>query len=163
MMPAPYATHRRQLELILSAWGMDEPTAAGTAEIMSWADLHGIDTHGISMIPPYDERRRAGKVDTSALPSVSRHTPVSALVDGGGGLGHPAARLAMAIAVDKAKTTGVGIVPVRNSAHFGACGFYALMAVEAGLIGTVTTSAAGSQVTPPNRAQARLRTDPLAL
>jgi len=57
---------------------------------------------------------------------------VSALVDGGGGLGHPAARLAMAIAIEKAKTTGVGIVPVRNSAHFGACGFYALMAVEAG-------------------------------
>ena len=42
-MPAPYATHRKQLELILRAWGMAEATAAGTAEIMSWADLHGID------------------------------------------------------------------------------------------------------------------------
>src|SRR5216684_1733778 len=122
-MPAPYATHRRQLELILRAWGMDDPTAADTAEIMSWADLHGIDTHGISMIPPYDERRRTGKVDMSAVPSVSRHTPVSALVDGEGGLGHPAVRLAIAIAVDKARTTVVCIVPVRNSAHFGACCF----------------------------------------
>lgn len=161
-MPAPYAKHRRQLELILSAWGMDQATASDTAEIMSWADLHGIDTHGISMIPPYDERRRAGKIDMSALPSVTRHTPVSALVDGGGGLGHPAARLAMATAVDKAKVTGVGIVPVHNSAHFGACGFYALMAVEAGLIGMVTTSAAGIQVAPTNGAQARLGTDPIA-
>jgi LDH2 family malate/lactate/ureidoglycolate dehydrogenase len=161
-MPASYATHRRQLELILRAWGMNEPTAANTAEIMSWADLHGIDTHGISMIPPYDERRRAGKIDMSAVPSVSRHTPVSALVDGGGGLGHPAARLAMAIAVDKAKKTGVGIVPVRNSAHFGACGFYALMAVEAGLIGMVATSASGIQVAPTFGAQARLGTDPIA-
>src|SRR5580765_518042 len=131
-MPAPYETHRRQLELILNAWGMDKATASETAEIMSWADLHGIDTHGISMIPPYDERRRTGKVDMSAVPTVSRQTPVSALGDGGGGLGHPAARLAMAIAVDKARTSGVGIVPVHNSAHFGACGFYALMAVEAG-------------------------------
>src|SRR3979411_2710199 len=119
-MPASYATHRKQLELILRAWGMPEQTAASTAEIMSWADLHGIDTHGISMIPPYDERRRAGKIDLSVAPTASRHTPVSALVDGGGGLGHPAARLAMAIAVDKARTSGVGIVPVRNSAHFGA-------------------------------------------
>ena len=161
-MPAPYATHRRQLELILSAWGMNEVTASETAEIMSWADLHGIDTHGISMIPPYDERRRSGKADMSALPSASRHTPVSALVDGNGGLGHPAARLAMNIAIDKAKQIGVGIVPVRNSAHFGACGFYALMAVEAGLIGMVTTSAAGIQVAPTFGAQARLGTDPIA-
>ena len=114
------------------------------------------------MIPPYDERRRAGKIDMSALPSASRETPVSALVDGGGGLGHPAARLAMNIAIDKAKKSGVGIVPVRNSAHFGACGFYALMAVEASLIGMVTTSAAGIQVAPTNGAQARLGTDPIA-
>ncbi len=161
-MPAPYATHRRQLELILSAWGMDGPTASDTAEIMSWADLHGIDTHGISMIPPYDERRRNGTADMSALPTVTRDTPVSALVDGNGGLGHPAARLAMNIAIDKAKKTGVGIVPVHNSAHFGACGFYALMAVEAGLIGMVTTSAAGIQVAPTFGAQARLGTDPIA-
>ena len=161
-MPASYQTHRRQLQLILQAWGMSEATADETAEIMSWADLHGIDTHGISMIPPYDERRRTGKADMTAVPSVSRHTPVSALVDGGGGLGHPAARLAMNIAIEKAKQTGVGIVPVRNSAHFGACGFYALMAVEAGLIGMVTTSAAGIQVAPTHGAQARLGTDPIA-
>ena len=42
-MPASYETHRKQLELILQAWGMPAPTAASTAEIMSWADLHGID------------------------------------------------------------------------------------------------------------------------
>ena len=45
---------------------MPKKTAAGTAEIMSWADLHGIDTHGISMIPPYNERRRANKLDVLA-------------------------------------------------------------------------------------------------
>ena len=50
-MPASYETHRKQLELILRSWGMEEATAVATAEIMSWADLHGIDTHGISMVP----------------------------------------------------------------------------------------------------------------
>ena len=158
-MPASYETHRRQLELILQAWGMPEETADSTAEIMSWADLHGIDTHGISMVPPYDERRRAGKIDMRAVPRVSRETPVSALIDGGGGLGHPNARRAMELAIEKAKATGIGVAAVRNSAHFGACGFYALMAVEAGLIGMVTTSASGIQVSPTYGAQARLGTD----
>jgi len=152
-MPASYATHRKQLELILRAWGMPEETAASTAEIMSWADLHGIDTHGISMVPPYDERRRAGRIDMRAQPVVARETPVSALIDGGSGLGHANARRAMELAIDKAKATGIGVAAVRNSAHFGACGFYALMAVEAGLIGMVTTSASGIQVAPTFGAQ----------
>src|SRR5215475_11684013 len=94
-MPASYETHRKQLELILQAWGMPAPVAATTAEIMSWADLHGIDTHGISMVPPYDERRRGGKIDMRAEPKVVKETPVSALIDGGGGLGHPNARRGM--------------------------------------------------------------------
>jgi len=161
-MPASYETHRRQLELILLAWGMPQATAASTAEIMSWADLHGVDTHGISMIPSYDERRRLGKIDMKAAPTVVRQTPVSALVDGGGGLGHANARRGMEIAIEKAKTSGIGIAAVRNSAHFGACGFYALMAVEAGLIGMVTTSASGIQVAPTQGAQARYGTDPIA-
>ncbi|MFZ5779160.1 MAG: Ldh family oxidoreductase [Pseudomonadota bacterium] len=161
-MPASYETHRRQLELILCAWGMPQATAAGTAEIMSWADLHGIDSHGISMVPTYDERRRAGKIDMRAEPTVTRETPVSAVVDGGGGLGHANARRAMELAIDKAGRTGIGVVAVRNSAHFGACGFYALMAAQAGLIGLVTTSASGIQVAPTHGAQARLGTDPIA-
>jgi LDH2 family malate/lactate/ureidoglycolate dehydrogenase len=68
----------------------------------------------------------------------------------------------MELAIDKAKATGIGVAAVRNSAHFGACGFYALMAVEAGLIGMVTTSASGIQVAPTFGAQARLGTDPIA-
>lgn len=161
-MPAPYATHRRQLQLILQAWGMPEATAASTAEIMSWADLHGIDTHGISMVPPYDERRRLGKIDMRASPKTTRETAVSAVIDGSGGLGHANARRGMELAIEKAKTSGIGMVAVRNSAHFGACGFYAMMAVEAGLIGMVTTSASGIQVAPTHGAQARFGTDPIA-
>jgi len=102
-MPASYETHRKQLELILQAWGMPAATAASTAEIMSWADLHGIDTHGISMVPPYDERRRGGKIDMRAEPKIVKETPVSALVDGGGGLGHPNARRAMELAIEKGR------------------------------------------------------------
>ena len=129
---------------------------------MSWADLHGIDTHGISMMPVYDERRRDGKIDMKAEPVVSRETPVSALVDGRRRPRPSNARRAMDLAIAKAKTSGIGVAVVRNSAHFGACGFYALMAVEAGLIGMVATSASGIQVAPTFGAQARLGTDPIA-
>jgi LDH2 family malate/lactate/ureidoglycolate dehydrogenase len=57
-MPASYANHRAQLKAILLGWGMPEENAEITSEILSWADLHGIDSHGISMIPGYDRLRR---------------------------------------------------------------------------------------------------------
>ena len=161
-MPATYETHRKQLELILLAWGMPPDNAASTAEIMSWADLHGIDTHGISMVPSYFERQGLGKMDMKAQPSVTRETPVSALIDGNGGLGHVNSRTAMELAIRKARTSGIGVVVVRNSAHFGACGFYALMAAQAGLVGMVATSASAIQVAPTHGAEAKLGTDPMA-
>jgi LDH2 family malate/lactate/ureidoglycolate dehydrogenase len=161
-MAAPYELHRRQIEAILRAWGMEAANAAATAEVMAWADLHGIDSHGISMIPTYDERRRAGKIRMEAEPRIVRETPVSALVDGDGGLGHLTSRLAMGTAIAKARASGIGVAAVRNSAHFGACGFYAKMASDAGLIGMVTTSASGIQVAPTGAAAARLGTDPIA-
>src|SRR5215469_9119575 len=159
-MPAPYETHRAQLKAILSAWGMPEENAEATADILSWADLHGVDSHGISMIPGYDRLRRAGRAKMAARPRIIKETPVSALVDGGGGLGHVPAHFAMQVAIDKAKSSGMAIAAVRNSAHFGATGYYTLMAAREGLIGVACTSASGVQVAPTFGKEAKLGTDP---
>ena len=87
---------------------------------------------------------------------------MAALIDADGGLGHEPSRQAMELAIVKAQAIGVGVVSVRNSAHFGACGFYARMAADAGLVGMVATSAAVTQVAPTGGARARLSTDPWA-
>ena len=68
----------------------------------------------------------------------------------------------MELAIEKARAIGIGTVCVRNSSHFGPCGFYAKMAADAGLIGMVATSASVPQVAPTGGAQARLGTDPWA-
>src|SRR5258708_2019618 len=81
-------------------------------------------------------------------PRIIKETPVSALVDGDGGLGHVPARFAMQVAIDKAKQSGMAIAAVRNSAHFGATGYYTLMAAKEGLIGMACTSASSIQVAP---------------
>jgi hypothetical protein len=67
-MPASYETHRAQLKAILLGWGMPEDNAETTAEILSWADLHGVDSHGMSMIPGYDRLRRSGRAKMDARP-----------------------------------------------------------------------------------------------
>ena len=159
-MTAKYDDHRAQLKAILRGWGMPEDNAEVTAEVLSWADLHGVDSHGISMIPGYDLLRRNGRVAIDAQPRIISETPVSAVVDGGGGLGHVPAHFAMSAAIEKAKTVGMAATVVRASAHFGAAGFYTLMAANAGLVGMACTSASGIQVAPTFGKQARLGTDP---
>src|ERR1700750_3367909 len=106
-MPASYANHRAQLKAILLGWGMPEANAETTSEILSWADLHGVDSHGISMIPGYDGLRGSGRAKMDARPEIIKETPVSALVDGGGGLGHVPAHFAMLAAIDKARKVGM--------------------------------------------------------
>ena len=159
-MPAPYATHRAQIKAILLAWGMPEENAEPTADILSWADLHGVDSHGMSMLPGYDRMRRNGRAKMDARPKIVKETPISALVDGGGGLGHVPAHFAMQVAIDKAKASGMAIAAVRNSAHFGATGYYTLMAAKQGLIGMACTSASSIQVAPTFGKEAKLGTDP---
>ena len=160
VLPHAAQQHRAQIEAILLAWGMPHANAAETADLMFWADLHGIDSHGMSMLPSYDLWRRQGRLNMTCAPHVLRETPVSALVDGDGGLGHVPAAFGMRAAIAKARQSGIGVVSVRNTAHFGACGAYGVMAAEAGLIGMVSTTASGVRTAPTGGAQARLGTDP---
>jgi LDH2 family malate/lactate/ureidoglycolate dehydrogenase len=159
-MAASYATHRAQLKAVMLAWGMPDDNAETTADVLAWADLHGVDSHGISMLPGYDRLRRAGRANMAAQPRITKETAVSALVDGDGGLGHVPARFAMQVAIDKAKAAGIAIVAVKNSAHFGATGYYTLMAANEGLIGIACTSASSIQVAPTFGKEAKLGTDP---
>ena len=66
----------------------------------------------------------------------------------------------MQVAIDKTKRSGMAIAAVRNSAHFGATGYYTLMAAREGLIGMACTSASSVQVAPTFGKEARLGTDP---
>lgn len=159
-MPAPYERHRRQIESILLAWNMPPVAAARTAEVLAWADLHGVESHGISMLVEYDTRVRAGRLKMDAACTVVRETPVSLLVDGGGGMGHVAYAMAVDTAIAKAKAIGVAVGSVRNSSHFGAVGYFTDLAARQGLIGMGATSAAGIRVAPTGGAEARLGTDP---
>ena len=67
-------------------------------------------------------------------PELARIT-AEVMIDADAGLGHPAAVMAMGIAIKKAKAMGVGVASVFNSHHFGAAGYYAAMASKEGLVG----------------------------
>ena len=158
----PVEQVREQILQVLQAWGMDEDLAHTTAGLMAQTDLLGIDSHGISMLPSYEEKWRAGSLRLDARAQVVRDGGASALIDGMGGLGYPVAAQAMHLAVDKALEHGVGAVSVCNSHHFGAAGVYARIAVERGVVGLVTSSANGIIMVPTRGAMPMLGTNPIA-
>lgn len=153
---------RAQIVALLEAWGMDAQQVRDTARVMVETDLSGVDSHGISMLMDYDQSRRSGKLNLRAKPRIVRQTPVTAVVDADAGLGHPAALMGMELAMQRARATGVGVVVVRNSHHFGAAGYYARMASEQGLLG-LCMSATRTINTVPTRARVPvLGTNPIA-
>lgn len=151
-----------QIALVLRRWGMPEDAVATTARVMTDTDLAGIDSHGISMLMLYEKFVGQGHIRLDARPQVTRDRHVTALVDAQRGFGHPVARMAMELAIAKAEAHGLGAVAVHNSNHFGAAGWYALLAAERGLVGIVTTSAKSISVVPTRAAVPVLGTNPIA-
>jgi LDH2 family malate/lactate/ureidoglycolate dehydrogenase len=159
----PVTLIRQQAAEVLRAWGMPEPTARRTAAIMVDADLRGIDSHGISMLPGYATKLAAGGLRVDATSEVVHDDGRAvAVIDAHAGLGHVVTEQAMDFASERARTFGVGVAVVRNSHHFGAAGYYARRAAEQGLIGVVTTSAATMTQAPTGGVERRLGTNPLA-
>ncbi len=153
---------RAQVHAILRAWGMTDAHAAVTIGHMMYADLHGIDSHGCAMLLAYHRQRAARLLTMQPAIAIVQESETTALVDGGGGLGHVPADLAMRTAIAKARTAGVGVVAVRHSGHFGAAGSYAAMAVHDGLIGVALTSVREPSVVPTGGRRAFFGTNPIA-
>src|SRR5262247_2058606 len=153
---------RRQLVSVFRAWGMSEAHADTTADIMVETDLRGVDSHGIGMLPTYDQEFRNGRLNMRPVFKTVRETAATALIDADASLGHPAAAYGMNLAVDKCLAVGVGVVDVFNSHHFGAAGCYSRIAADRGVIGMVTSATRGVTMVPTFGAEPVMGTNPLA-
>jgi LDH2 family malate/lactate/ureidoglycolate dehydrogenase len=146
---------------VFRALGVPPEDAAIASEVLITADLWGIESHGIGRLRYYYDRLKRGQHKPVTQLEVLRDGPATALVDGHHGMGHVIGVKAMQMAVDKARDCGMGSVAVRNSTHYGIAGYYAMMAVNAGMIGLCCTNARPS-VAPTFSLHPMLGTNPIA-
>ncbi len=132
--------HRTILRLLVAV-GLPEEDAEYVADSMVLAHLRGVDTHGIRSLPNYINRYRVGSLNKTPKITIEKETEVSALVHGDNGLGHVVGAKAMKIAIQKAQKSGVGMVALHHTNHFGAAAYFSMMAQRAGLIGFSVTNA----------------------
>lgn len=141
--------------------GLSEQDSTTVTDVMVMADLMGIDSHGIRRLSMIDQHIQRGYIDVKAHPNILFETPVSALVDGSRSAGQVVSVFAMQQAIDKATKTGVGLVTVRNSNHYGIAGYYSRMASDQGLIGVSMTNSLAA-VVPTLGSEPMLGTNPIA-
>jgi len=142
--------------------GLTRADAEVTADNLIFANLRGVDSHGIIRLKVYADRLRAGGNSPKAQPFIIRDGNTSALIDADNGLGQVAAVQAMRLAIEKAGRFGIGVTGVRNSNHFGAAAYYAMMAVEHDMIGFALTNASPTMA-PAGGREARLGNNPFAV
>jgi len=136
----------------LQKMGIPEEDAQITARILVAADLRGVDSHGIAHLAPfYIKRIRNGLINVKPQIKVFSNSPSTVIMDGDEGLGFVVGYRAMAEAIHRAETTGSGFVTVRNSTHFGAGAYYAMMALSHDMIGISLTQGGKGVVAPGSR------------
>jgi len=125
---------------VFEAAGAPHAHAVRATDVLIWASLRGVDTHGIRNLKRYyldasGVGRRDGRIVFDAELTLDHESPTTAAFNANGGLALSLSVQAMECAIQKARESGVGLATVRNSTHLGPAGYYAWMAVEHDMVG----------------------------
>ena len=157
-----YEELNRFCQDVFESFGFTKEESGIITDVLLTADLYGFESHGMQRMVRYHKGIEKGTIHPKEQPEIVFETPVSAVVDGHTGMGQLISLFAMNKAIEKAKKTGIGIVSVRNSNHFGIAGYYTKMACDQGLLGMSCTNSEAIMV-PTFGKQAMLGSNPIAV
>jgi LDH2 family malate/lactate/ureidoglycolate dehydrogenase len=141
---------------------LSEEDAWQAADVLSKADVRGIDSHGVARLRSYVDMFSIGRINPAPKVKVVREKKSIATVDGDSGLGLVVGPKANRIAMDKAAEFGSGWVSVCNTNHYGIASYYSLQALERDMIGWSMTNSSRI-VVPLWGAERRLGTNPISI
>ncbi len=115
--------------------GVPAEDAEIEAELLVWANLRGVDSHGVLRIPWYLELIDKGEMKTRPKIQTLKETPATLVIDADYALGPVVTTWAMRQVMAKAEAVGIGWGFIKNTTHQGAMGYYPLMAAQRGMAG----------------------------
>jgi ureidoglycolate dehydrogenase (NAD+) len=153
---------KRFTQEVFAAVGLPPQDAEIEAEVLVWANLRGVDSHGVLRIPWYLERVDSGQMNPKPNIQIQNETPATLLVDADAAFGPVVTTFAMKRVMEKARGVGIGWGLIRNTTHQGAMGYYPLMAAREDMAGIAIVCS------PPNMAPfgaraAGLHNSPIAI
>lgn len=147
---------------IFTAAGVGADDAALWAETLVWANLRGVDSHGVLRIPRYLELIAQGGIRPRPAMRLLKAAGAIALLDADRAPGPVAMARAMEEAIAAARRVHVGWCVARDITHAGAVGHFALRAAAAGMAGLVMTASIPLMAWPGSR-RAVVSTNPIAI
>ena len=154
---------RAVVEGIFEALEMPRDDAVAAAEVLMYADIRGIESHGVSnMMRAYVAGFRAGQINPNATVTRTIDHPSAISFDCDRGLGLAQGGTMMEIACERASETGLAVVTAFNGRHNGAAAYYAHVAAERDMIGIAMT-AGGVLVTPTHGAERLVGLNPIGV
>jgi L-2-hydroxycarboxylate dehydrogenase (NAD+) len=146
----------------LAKLGLPDSDAMTVAALMAEADLQGSDGHGVTRLPQYARRIKAGGFNVRPNIRVVREQVSTALLNGDNGMGHLVMKRAAEIAIEKARTTGIAWVNAQFSNHAGPASLYATMPLAHDMIGLYFAVGNANHLPPWGGLDMLLSTNPIA-
>ena len=147
---------------IFAAAGTSAEDAATIAEVLVWANLRGIDSHGVLRVPGYVGRIGSGEFNPRPDFAILADLPAATVIDADRAFGPVGMSRGMDIAVAKAREAGIGVCVVRRVTHMAAIGWFALRAARQDMIGLVFGSSKPNMAYHGARARG-VATSPIAI
>jgi len=147
---------------IFKAVGIAAEDAQVVAADLVAADLEGIASHGVMLLPMYVERIVKGSVSARSGGEVVSDHGGAIVIDAGHALGQLTARQAVRLVVARAREIGIAVAVVRDGFHFGTAGRFARMIAEHNCIGIVLSSTR-PLMPAPGGAEAMVGNNPIAV
>ena len=132
-----HAELHRFFVAVFVAKGMRAAEAETLAEMLVWANLRGVDSHGAMRVPDYLSQIKKGTFDPAARPQLRPLLPATFMLDCARAAGPVCMMQAAAHAIERAETFGVGVGLLSDTAHTGAIGRYAHWIAERGFAAIV--------------------------
>ncbi len=121
--------------------GVTKKHASICSEAIINAELVGAPSHGLSRLKMYCDRIKSKLINPKPKIKIKKISQSIAHIDANNGIGFVAADIAIKTAIKNAKKTGISLVGVKNSGHYGLSGYYAEQAVKHNLIAFCFTNA----------------------
>jgi ureidoglycolate dehydrogenase (NAD+) len=115
--------------------GMPAADAAIEAEVLVWANLRGVDSHGVTRLEAYLNAVKSGSMNVRPEIRVLADRAGALFIEGDHAFGPVVTMFALERVAEKARACGVGWALIRNTTHQGAMGYYVEKLAEQGLAG----------------------------
>ena len=132
---------RKKLKIIFKRYKLNPAHSKICTEAIINAELVGAHSHGLSRVKMYCDRIAKKVINPKPKIKIKKISQSVSHIDANNSIGFVAADLGIKTAIKHAQKTGIGMVAIKGSGHYGLSGYYAEQAVKKNLITMIYTNA----------------------